>query len=222
MVEYSKVNVKLTDTQLKILKTAVKDETGATLRMNLKMFDGNDLPHELLLTTRQKAKLINAFDNNMSTNLKLSKAQISKIIQSGGFLGSLISKLAGPLMKVAVLLEKNILVPLEITAAASAVDAGILKKIPVSRTTTLIISKEEMNGIMKIVQALEDSNILLKGVTKTIKNETKERKWGFLSMLLGTLGANLLGNLLTGKEIVRAGSGNIEGKGIVRTGHGKE
>ena len=75
MVEYSKLNVKLTDTQLKILKTAVKDETGATLRMNLKMFDGNDLPHELLLTTRQKAKLINAFDNNMSTNLKLSKAQ---------------------------------------------------------------------------------------------------------------------------------------------------
>ena len=176
MVEYSKLNVKLTDTQLKILKTAVKDETGATLRMNLKMFDGNDLPHELLLTTRQKAKLINAFDNNMSTNLKLSKAQISKIIQSGGFLGSLISKLAGPLMKVAVLLAKNILVPLEITAAASAVDAAILKKIPVSRTTTLIISKEEMNGIMKIVQALEDSNILLKGVTKTIKNETKERK----------------------------------------------
>ena len=79
-------------------------------------------------------------------------------------------------MKVAVPLAKNILVPLEITAAASAVDAGILKKIPVSRTTTLIISKEEMNGIMKIVQALEYSNILLKGVTKTIKNETKERK----------------------------------------------
>ena len=125
-------------------------------------------------------------------------------------------------MKVAVPLAKNILVPLEITAAASAVDAGILMKIPVSRTTTLIISKEEMNDIMKIVQALKDSNILLKGVTKTIKNETKERKWGFLSMLLGTLGANLLGNLLTGKEIVRAGSGNIEEKGIVRNGHGKE
>ena len=125
-------------------------------------------------------------------------------------------------MKVAVLLAKNILVPLEITAAASAVDAGILKKIPVSRTTTLIISKEEMNGIMKIVQALEDSNILLKGVTKTIKNETKEQKGGFLSMLLGTLGASLLGNLLTGKGIVRAGSGNNKGKGIVRAGSGKQ
>ena len=125
MVEYSKVNVKLTDTQLKKLKTAVKNETGTTLTMNLKTFDGNDLPHELLLTTRQKTKLINAFNNNMSINLKLSKAQISKIIQSGGFLGSLLSKIAGSLIKVAVPLAKNNLVPLGITAAASAIDAGI-------------------------------------------------------------------------------------------------
>ena len=125
MVEYSKVNVKLTDTQLKKLKTAVKNETGTTLTMNLKTFDGNDLPHELLLTTRQKTKLINAFNNNMSINLKLSKAQISKIIQSGGFLGSLLSKIAGSLIKVAVPLAKNNLVSLGITAAASATDAGI-------------------------------------------------------------------------------------------------
>ena len=74
MVEYSKVNVKLSDTQLKKLKTAVKDKTGKTLRMGLKMFNGNDLPHELLLTTKQKTKLRNAFNNNMSTDLKLSKA----------------------------------------------------------------------------------------------------------------------------------------------------
>ena len=124
MVEYSKVNVKLTDTQQKKLKTAVKNKTGTTLRISLKMFNGNDLPHELLLTTRQKTKLRNAF-NNMSTDLKLSKAQISKIIQSGGFLGSSLSKLAGPLMKVAVPLAKNILAPLGITAAASAIHAGI-------------------------------------------------------------------------------------------------
>ena len=96
------------------------------------------------------------------------------------------------------------------------------KKIHGSGNTTLIISNEEMNDIMKIIQALEDSNILLKGVTKTIKNETKEQKGGFLSMLLGTLGASLLGNLLAGKEIVRAGSGNKKGKGIVRAGYGKE
>ena len=128
MAEYSKVNVKLTDTQLKKRKTAFKDKTGTTLRINLKVFDGNDLLHELLLTTRQKTKLRNAFNNNMSTDLKLSKAQISKIIQSGGFLGSLLSKLAGPLMKVAVPLAKNILAPLGITSAASAIDAGIQKK----------------------------------------------------------------------------------------------
>ena len=89
MVEYSKLNVKLSDIQLKKLKAAVKDKTGTTLRMSLKMVAENDLPHESLLTTRQKPKLTNAFDNNMSTDLKLYKAQISKIIQSRGFLGSL-------------------------------------------------------------------------------------------------------------------------------------
>ena len=175
MVECSKVNVKLSDTELRKLKTAVKDKTGTTLGISLKMFDGNDLPHELLLTTRQKTKLRNAFNNNMSTDLKLSKAQISKIIQSGEFLGSLLSKLAGPLMK-AISLAKNVLAPLGITAAASAIDTGIQMKIHGSGTTTLIISNEEMNGITKIVQALEDSDILLKGITKTIKNETKEPK----------------------------------------------
>ena len=98
--------------------------------------------------------------------------------------------------------NKKLLAPLGITAAAPAIDAGI-KKRRCSGRTTLIISNEEMNDIMKIVQALEDSNILLKGITKTIKNETKEPKGGFLSMLLGTLGATLLGNLLTGKGTVR-------------------
>ena len=128
MVEYDKVNVKLTDTQLKKLKTSVKNKTGETLRMSFKMFDGNILSHELLLMTRQKVKLRNAFNNNMSTDIKLSKAQITKITQSGGFLGSLLSKLAGPLMEVAVPLAKNILAPLGITAAASAIDTGIQKK----------------------------------------------------------------------------------------------
>ena len=141
----------------------------------------------------------------MPTDVKLSKAQISKILQSGGFLGSLLIKLSGPLMKIAVPLAKNILAPLGITAAASAIDAGTQKKIHGSGTTTLIISNEEINDIMQIVQALEDCNILLKGITKTIKNETKEREGGFLSMLLGTLGTSLLGNLLAGKGIVRAG-----------------
>ena len=91
-----------------------------------------------------------------------------------------------------------------------------------SGTTTLIISNEKMNDIMKIIQSLEDSNILLKGVSKTIENETKEQKGGFLSMLLGTLGARLLGNLLSGKGIVRVGSGNEKRKGILRSGYGNK
>ena len=117
MVEHNKVNIKLSDAQLKKLKDAVKDNTGTTLRINLKMFDGNDLPHEVLLTTRQKAKLRNVFNNNMSADIKLSKTQIVKIIQSGGFLGSLLIKIAGPSIKTAVLFTKNVLAPLGLTAA---------------------------------------------------------------------------------------------------------
>ena len=116
MVEYSKVNVKLTE-------TVVKDKIEATRKMIFKMLNGNDLPHELLLTTRQKTKLRNVFNNNMSTDLKLSKARISIIIQS--ILGSILSKLTGLLMKVAIYLAINLLAPLGITAAASAIDTGI-------------------------------------------------------------------------------------------------
>ena len=106
---------------------------------------------------------------------------------------------------------------LGLTAASSAIDAGVQKKIHGSGTTTLIISNEEMNDIMKIVQALEHSGILLKGVTEAIKNETNKQKGGFLSMLLGTLGASLLGNLLTGKGTVRAGEGTTRArKGIIK------
>ena len=187
MVDYNKINFKLSDSQLNRLKTAVKNQTEATLRMNIKMFNGNNLPYELLSTTRQTTKLKNAFENNMSTDIKLPRAQISKIIQSGGFLESLLNKLTGPLMKVAVPLAKNILAPLGVTAAASAIDAGIQKKMhgsgrlseSASRTTALIISNDEINDIMKIIQALKNSNILLKGVTKTIKNETKGKKEDF-------------------------------------------
>ena len=125
MVEYSNVNVKLSDNQLKKLKTAVINKTGSTLRINSKIFNGNNLPHELLLTTRQKTKIRNELNNNMLADLKLSKAQISKIIQSGIFLGSLLSKLAGSLMKIAIFLAKNVLAQLGITADGSAIDAGI-------------------------------------------------------------------------------------------------
>ena len=108
MVEYSKINVTLSDAQLKKLKYAVKKKTGRTLRMSLKMFNGNDFPHELLLTARQKTKLRNGFNNNIWTDLKLSTAQTSKIIQSGGFLGRLLD----PLLKAGLPLIKNVIKPL--------------------------------------------------------------------------------------------------------------
>ena len=214
MVEYTKVNVKLTNLQLSKLKKAVKNNDGATLRICIKIFNKDELPHELLLTTRQSTKLRNAINNNLATDIKFSKAKIEKIIQSGGFLGKLLSKLAGPLMKVAMPLAKNVLAPLGLIAAMSAIDGSIQKKIHGSGIK-LIIEQENMNDIIKIIEALENSGILLKGVTKTIENETKERRGGFLSMLLGTLGASLLGNLLTGgKGIARAG------EGVVRAGEG--
>ena len=124
-------------------------------------------------------------------------------------------------------LAKSVLIPLGLTAAASEADAGIHKKLLGSRhhpsSTILIISKNEMEDIIKIVKFLEDSGLLLKGVTETVQNEVKEQKGGFLSMLLGTLSASLLGNLLTGWGINRAGNGrgiNRAGEGIVRASYG--
>ena len=128
MVEYTKVNVKLPNLQLSKLKKAVKNNDGATLQITIENFNKDELPHELLLITRQSTKLRNAINNNMATDLKLSKAQIKKLIQSGRFLGKLLSKLASPLMKVAMPLTKNVPAPLGLTAAMSAIDRSIQKK----------------------------------------------------------------------------------------------
>ena len=167
MVEYTKVNVKLTNLQLSKLKKAVKSNEGATLRIGIKKFNKDELWHELLLTTRQSTKLRNAINDNSATDIKLSNEQIKKLIQSGGVLGKLLRKLVGPLMKVAMPLAKIVLAPLGLTAAMSAIDGSIQKKIHGS-AVKLLIKEEDMNDIMKIIEALENSGILLKGVTKTI------------------------------------------------------
>ena len=207
MVEYTKINCKSTNVQLSKLKKSVKNNEEVTLRLGVKNFNKDELPHELLLTTRQNTKLRNAINNNLSTDIKLSKAQLKKLIQSGGFLGKLLGKLASPLMNVAMPSAKNVLAQLGITAAMSAIDGSIKKKMHGSGVK-LMIENEDMDDIMKIIKALENSGILLDGVGKTIENEVKEQKGGFLSMLLGTLGATLLGNLLMGgKGIVHAGEG---------------
>ena len=111
MVEYSNINCKLTNVQLNKLKKAVKSNEGATLRLGIENCNKDEIPHELLLTTRQNTKLRNAINNDLATDIKLSKAQIKKFIESEGFLGKLLSKLAGPLMKVAMSLAKNVLAP---------------------------------------------------------------------------------------------------------------
>ena len=137
--------------------------------------------------------------------------QISKRIQLGGFLGRLLSpllKIGLPLIKSVIKpLAKSVLIPLGLTAAASAADAGIHKKILGSGTTTQITSNDEMEDIMKIVKSLEDSGIFLKGVTETVQNEVKEQKGRFLSMLLVKLGASLLGNILAGKGLNKKSQG---------------
>ena len=104
---------------------------------------------------------------------------------------------------------KSVLIPLGLIAAAAATDAAINKKMFRSGNTTLTISNEELNDIMKIVKSHEESGLLIKGVSQTIKNEAKEQKGGFRCMLLGTLGASSLGNLLTGKGTIRAGEGTF-------------
>ena len=204
MVEYNAVNAKLSNSQLNKLKTAVKNNERKTLRISARMFISDSLAHELLLTTRQTTKLRNAIKINTSTDTKMSKAQISKIVYSGGFLG----KLFGPLLKNGLPLLKSVIKPLGLlglTSASSAIDAGVQENIYGSGTTTLVISNEKMNDIMKIVQALENSDILLKDVTKIIKNRTKEQEGVYFSLLLGTLAGSLQGNLLTGKGTERAG-----------------
>ena len=165
--------------------------------------DNTNFPHELLLTNRQVANIRKAFANHSSTYIKLSKTQLSKMIQSGGFSGNLLGKLAGPLMKVAVPLAKNALAPLGLSAAMSAIDGSIKKKMlgfgatKGAGTTTLIISNDEMDDILKIIKSLDNSGVLLNGVSETIQHEAKEQRGRFLSILLGTLGAFLLGDVLS-------------------------
>ena len=217
MTRYNSLNVKLPNSQLNKLKSSIKNETDVVLRISSNMVsnsnDNTNFPHELLLTNRQVANIRKAFANHSSIDIKLSKTQLSKMIQSGGLLRNFLGKLAGLLMKVAMPLAKNLLGPLGLSAAMSAIDGSIKKKMLGSGATTLIISNEEMGDILKIVKSLEDSGILLKGVSETIQHEAKEQRGGFLSMLLGTLGASLLGDVLSkglsGKGVIRAGEGTI-------------
>ena len=176
--------------------------------------DETSFPHKLLLTNRQVANLRKSFADHTSTDIKLSKAQLTKM-QKGVFLTFL-----APLLRSGLPLLKPVIKPLGmlgLTAAASATDAAINKKIFGSRNhATLMISNDDMQYLLKIVKSLEDSALLLDGITETVKNEVKEQKCGILSMLLGTLGASLVGNMLAGRGLIRTG------KGTIRAGYGSK
>ena len=211
MTQYNNFNVKLSNSQLNKLKFAIKNDTDVILRLSSNIIGNSDdesnFPHKLLLNIRQVANISKAFANLTSTDIKLSKAQLTKM-QKGGFL-----RFLAALLKSGLPLLKSVIKPLRmlgITAAASATDAAVNKNILGSGgRTTLIIFSDDMHNLLNIVKSLEDSGLLLDGITEAVKNEVKEQKGGFLSMLLGTLGASSLGNMLAGRYFIRAGEGTI-------------
>ena len=224
MTQYNSLNVKLSNSQLNKFKSAIKNENEVVLRLSFNIIGDNEtnFPHKLLSTNRKVSNLSKAFANHSLANIKLSKTQLSKMIQLGRFL----VRFHGPLIKTGLPLIKNVikplaksvLTPLGLTAAASADDAGIHKKIFGSGImTTLTISDDEIHDVIKIVKSVKDSGLLIKGITETVQNEVQEQKGGFLSALLGTLGASLLGDLLIGQGAIA----KSEGRGIYRAGKWK-
>ena len=199
MTQYNSLNVKLSYSQLNKLKSAIKNKGEVVLRLSWDMISNSDFEanfrHKLLLTNRKVTNLRKVVANNSSNDITLSKTQLSKMIQSGGFLDKLLGlllKTGVPLTKTVIKpLARSVLIPLGLTAAASVADTGK--------------SNDETEDIIWTVKSLEDSGVLVKGVSETIQNEVKQQKGGFRSMLLGTLGANLLGNILADKEMSRAG-----------------
>ena len=182
MAQYKTLNIKMSNSQLNKLKSGIKNDTEVTLKISSNVVGDSNDEHNFswkLLTNTQVSKLHKAFANNSSANIKLSKTQLHKIGQSGGFLG----RLLGPLLKTGLPLignvlkplAKSVLIPLGLTPAASATDAAVHRKMFVSGTTTLIISNEEMNDIMKIVKSLEESGLLMKRVSKIIRKRTKQK-----------------------------------------------
>ena len=162
MGQYNKINLHFSNLQLKKIQDPVKNNNGTTIRLINKNFNKNQLLHEFYLTQKQVTKVIDKIKNNMSIDIKLSKVQINKIIKEGGNLGKLLMGFLPKLIKPSVSSGKNILAPLGLSAAMSDTDAAIQKKMYDSRNTTLIISDNDMNDMIKIVKALEEHDILLK------------------------------------------------------------
>ena len=196
MTQNDTLNVKLSNSQLNKLKSGIKINTEAILKLSSNAVgDSNDetnFPHKLLLANAQVSRLGKDFVNGSSANIELSITQLLKIWQSGGFLG----RLLGPSLEIDLPLIGNVLKLFNSSSISNR--CSYSWKMFGSGTTTLIISNEKMIDITIIVKLLEKSGLLIKDVSETIKNKAKEQKDRFLCMLLGTLGGSLLGNLLTG------------------------
>ena len=188
ITQYKTINIKLSNSQLNKLKSRIKNGTEATLNLSSNVIgnsnDEDNFSHKSLLPNTQISRLREALANISSANIRLLKTQLHKRGQSGRFLGRLLGLLLknglSLMRNVLKPLPKSVLIPLGLTAAT---DVATQNEIFGSCMTTLIISNEEMNGIIKIVKSLEESGLLIKGVSETIKNEEKEQKDGFLGML---------------------------------------
>ena len=155
MVEYNKIDLYLTESQLKKIQNAVKDKNATTIRLSNENFNENKLIYELYLTQKQMKKLIKKIENKMSTDIKLSKTQINQTIKEGGNLGRLLMNFLPKLIKPAISIGKNILAPPGLSAAMSATDAAIQKNMYGSGMTTLLISNDDLDDLIRIITALE-------------------------------------------------------------------
>ena len=171
MAQYNSLNIKLSNSKLNKLNFTIKNKTEVVLRLSSNMINNSNneanFSPKLILTNRQTTDLHKVFANNSSADCKLSKTQLSKMIQSQGFIGRLVGQLLKtglPLIKNLIkTLGKSVLIPLGLTVAVSAADGRIQNQILVSGTTTLKISNGGMEDVIKVVKSLEDSGLLLKG-----------------------------------------------------------
>ena len=179
MANYQEARVKLTNTQLSKLKSAAKNKTGTILRLNKKKCEDEELPHELFLTTRQKNKIRNNFTKNMSTDIELSIAQISKTIKSGGSFDSWLANSGKKALKNVVFpLAKDNLPGLVSNLTSTAISKFGRKisgkgAVTAGKGFTLFISNEDVNDIIEFIKSLEDLGVIIDGVTETLKHEIK-------------------------------------------------
>ena len=173
------------------MKSAAKKKTWATLNITKKKFEDKELPHESFLTTIHKTETRNAFANRMLADIKLRKTQLSRIILAGGFLGALLGKFASRIKKVGVPLAKSISAPLASMTSISAIDSAIQRKMRGEGVD------EGTDYIIKVMASLENSEVLIDGINEAVKQEIKKQENWFLDML---------GNMLTGKGVMRAGN----------------